>query len=117
MEKNIHNGMQKPEENISGPDFICDPVPHEDRKFYERRKGRHHVAAGIFAAAVVFGGVIQTDGTLWMWGDNGKQRCGVNARVAGSFAEPVQVREGVRMVWPDRLSFRGDLCMRGRAGR
>lgn len=58
MEKNIHNDMQKPEENISGPDFICDPVPHEDRKFYERRKGRHHVAAGIFAAAVVFGGVI-----------------------------------------------------------
>ena len=49
--------------------------------------------------------VIQTDGTLWMWGDNGKQQCGVNTRVAGSFAEPVQVRESVRMVWLDRLSF------------
>lgn len=58
MEKNMHNGMQKPEEIISGPDFICDPVPYEYRKYYERRKGRHHVAAGIFAAAMIFGGVI-----------------------------------------------------------
>ena len=58
MEKNMHNGMQKPEEIISGPDFICDPVPYEYRKYYERRKGRHHVAAGIFAAAMIFVGVI-----------------------------------------------------------
>ena len=38
-------------------------------------------------------------------GDNGKQQCGVNTHVAGSFAELVQVRENVQMVWPDRLSF------------
>ncbi len=49
--------------------------------------------------------VIRTDGLLWMWGDNGKQQCGVNTDVAVSFAEPVQVRENVQMVWPDRLSF------------
>lgn len=49
--------------------------------------------------------VIRTDGSLWMWGDNEKQQCGVNTRVAGSFAEPVQVRENVQMVWADRLSF------------
>ena len=50
-EKNKHNGMQKPEEIISGPDFICDPVPYEYRKYYERRKGRHHVGPGIFAGS------------------------------------------------------------------
>ena len=50
-------GAQKPEESGGGPDFICDPVPYEYRKYYEGRKGRHHVAAGLLAAAVIFGGV------------------------------------------------------------
>lgn len=49
--------------------------------------------------------VIRSDGSLWMWGDNSSQQCGVNSRVAEEFAEPTQVRENVRMVWLDRLSF------------
>lgn len=49
--------------------------------------------------------VIQSDNSLWMWGDNGEQQCGVNVHVAETFADPVHVRDGVQMVWADRLSF------------
>lgn len=49
--------------------------------------------------------VIRSDGSLWMWGDNSSQQCGVDSRVAEVFAEPTQVRENVRMVWLDRLAF------------
>ena len=45
--------------------------------------------------------VIRSDGSLWMWGDNSSQQCGV----AEKFTEPTQVRGNVRMVWLDRLSF------------
>lgn len=49
--------------------------------------------------------VIRSDGSLWMWGDNSSQQCGVDSRVAEKFTEPTQVRGNVRMVWLDRLSF------------
>ncbi len=49
--------------------------------------------------------VIRSDGSLWMWGDNSSQQCGVDSRVAENFTEPTQVRENVRMVWLDRLAF------------
>ena len=50
--------------------------------------------------------VIRSDGSLWMWGDNSSQQCGVDSHVAAeNFTEPTQVRENVRMVWLDRLSF------------
>lgn len=49
--------------------------------------------------------LIRSDGSLWMWGDNSSQQCGVDSRVAEKFTEPTQVRGNVRMVWLDRLSF------------
>lgn len=50
--------------------------------------------------------VIRSDGSLWMWGDNSSQQCGVDSHVAAeNFTEPTQVRENVRMVWLDRLAF------------
>ena len=49
--------------------------------------------------------VIRSDGSLWMWGDNSSQQCGVDSHVAENFTEPTQVRENVRMVWLDRLAF------------
>lgn len=49
--------------------------------------------------------VIRSDGSLWMWGDNSSQQCGVDSRVEEEFREPVQVKGNVRMVWLDRLSF------------
>ena len=51
-------GANRPEVNGGGPDFICDPVPYEYRKYHEGRKGRHHVAAGILAAVVLFVGAV-----------------------------------------------------------
>ncbi|RGT72415.1 hypothetical protein [Mediterraneibacter massiliensis] len=58
------------------------------------------VTAGRYAMAV-----IQTDGSLWMWGDNVRQQCGVSVRTASVLEKPTLVREEVRMVWIDRLAF------------
>ena len=55
--------------------------------------GRHAMAA------------IGTDGSLWMWGDNTKQQCGVSSKVTMVMEEPTIVKENVRMVWIDRLAF------------
>uniref|UniRef100_UPI0024ACB656 hypothetical protein n=1 Tax=Mediterraneibacter massiliensis TaxID=1720300 RepID=UPI0024ACB656 len=68
--------------------------------FEEVMEHASFVTAGRYVMAV-----IRTDGSLWMWGDNTRQQCGVNAQVASILEEPTLVREEVRMVWIDRLAF------------
>ena len=60
-----------------------------------------YVTAGRHAMAA-----IREDDTLWMWGDNKYGQCSGTQQGQTVIDSPVKIKDGVKAVWIDQLSYR-----------